>query len=340
MVRQFVRLRAGALRLAALLALGLVISSCVTLTAESEINDDLSGTHTLTVTMDRSALESLGEEFNPDDVQEEITPDNVPEGYEVEVIDTEDEVGSRISTTVEDSSQLGDVLNDLFNAGDPEAERVEPFSGTLERDGNTYRMNVTVDGDVLAQSGEDDVGGEDAGFDMDQILDMTYTISLPGEIQETTGTELEDGRIQWELPTSGVLDMTAVSETESDSNLLLWLAVGGVGLLVLIGLAALIILVVLAQRKPAPATAAPPAAPADYDPHSTPSHPMTQPAQRSDPFADTAPTPPVWMTSPEAASPATPPVTPPPPAPEAAAEPAGDEDPPVSERPAGPPPSS
>jgi hypothetical protein len=341
MLRQFVRLRAGALRPAALLAVGLVVASCVTVTAESEINNDLSGTHTLTVTMDRSALESLGDEFNPDDVQEEMTPDNVPEGYEVEVIDTEDEVGSTISTTVDDSSQLGDVLNDLFNAGDTEAEPVEPFSGTLERDGNTYRLNVTVDGNELAQSGEESVGGEDTGFDMDQLLDMTYTIYLPGELQETNGVELEDGGIQWELPTSGTLDMTAVSETESDSNLLLWLLVGGVSLLVLIGLAALVILLVLARRKPAPAPAAPPPAPpSEYDPRDTPSRPMTQPTPRSDPFADTAPTPPVWMTAPETASPATPPAAPPPPEPRAADEPTGDEDSPAPERPAGQPPAS
>lgn len=287
MFRNVVRARAGALRLALLLALGLIASSCVTLTAESEINEDLSGTHTLTVTMDRSVLESLGEEFNPDDVQDQMTPDSVPEGYEVEVIDTEDEVGSTITTTVEDSGPLGDVLNDLFNAGETEGEPVNPFSGTLDKDGNTYRLNVTVDGDVLAQSGQDDVGGgEDLGIDMSDILDMTYAINLPGEIEETNGTELEDGSVQWTLPTSGTLDMRAVSETEGDSNLLLWLLVLGIGALLLVGLAVVVALVVLmARRKREPAVA--PAAPIVP--------PVTPPTRQSNPYADTPPTPQLWI---------------------------------------------
>lgn len=303
MSSRLVRMRTGVLRLALLVGSVLLITSCVTLTAESEINEDLSGTHTLTVTIDRSTLESLGDEFNPDDVQEDMQPENVPEGYQAEVIDTPEEVGSRISTTVDDSGPLGDVLNDLFNAGETEGDPVNPFSGTLERDGDTYRLNVTVDGDLLAQSSEDDLGGEDSGFDMDQILDMTYTILLPGEILSTNGTELEDGRIQWELPTSGVLEMTAVSETEGDSNLWLWLLVAGVAALVLIGLAAIIVLVIVSRRKPDTAAApVPPPAPADDDPNVTPARPMPQPAPQSDPFADTAPTPPVWMQAPPEAA--------------------------------------
>lgn len=339
MLSRLVRTRTGALRLALLLGIALLTSSCVTLTAESEINEDLSGTHTLTVTIDRSALESLGEEFNPDDVQEQMQPESVPEGYEVEVIDTPDEVGSRISTTVDDSGPLGDVLNDLFNAGETEGEPVDPFSGTLDRDGDTYRLSVTVDGDLLAQSGEDDLGGDDSGFDMDQILDMTYTIFLPGELLSTNGTELEDGRIQWELPTSGMLEMTAVSETEGDSNLWLWLLVAGVAALVLIGLAAIIVLVIVSRRKTDTAAApVPPPAPADYDPNVTPPRPMPQPAPQADPFADTAPTPPVWMQAPpEAAAGAAPTAPPETPEAEPAGEATNEEEPPAPLRPGEPP---
>ena len=277
------------LRSLLLLAAGLLITGCVTMTAESDINEDLSGTHALTVTMDTEFLNSMGEEFSAEEAQEEITPEDVPEGYTVEPIEGENLVGAKISTTVEDSEPLGDVLNDLFNAGTTDGELIEPFSGTLEKDGNEYRLNVTVDGNALSQSTAEEMqGSEDMGITMEELLEMTYSIKLPGELQETNGEELPDGRIQWTLPVDGTLEMTAVSETEGGGALTLILVVLGIGALLLIGIVAVVVLLLFSMRKAEPT----PAAPAGPAPEW-----MTNPPAATSPDPSTQPTTPsaVWM---------------------------------------------
>ena len=278
-----------ALRSLLLLAAGLLITGCVTMTAESDINEDLSGTHALTVTMDTEFLNSMGEEFSAEEAQEEITPDDVPEGYTVEPIEGENLVGAKISTTVEDSEPLGDVLNDLFNARTTDGELIDPFSGTLEKDGNEYRLSVTVDGNALSQSTAEEMqGSEDMGITMEELLEMTYTIKLPGELLETNGEELPDGRIQWTLPVDGTLEMTAASETEGGGALTLILVLLGIGALLLIGIVAVVALLLFSRRKAEPAPAAPAAPAPEW---------MTNPPPSSGVDPSTQPTTPsaVWM---------------------------------------------
>lgn len=277
-------------KLLALLCLGLLISSCVTMAIESDFEDDGAGTHSMTFTIDTSSLGSLGQDVDPTEGLDEAEDAAEREGYRVEQIRDGDIVGLKVSIDVEDSSDLGQVLNDLYNAQSTEeaAEPIEPFSGTFSEEDGTYRLELTVDGDELVQGAGEDLGEgqspEDFGFDLATIFDMTYTANMPGDVDEdeTNGEILDDGRVQWELPLTGVETLTAVSTADDDdSNLLIWLLIGGIILLGLIGVAAVAFVIFMGRRSTTPAPAGPsapepgPGTQPTTDPYSPPpSQPM------------------------------------------------------------------
>jgi hypothetical protein len=253
-------------KLLALLCLGLLLSSCVTMAVESDFEGDGPATHSMTFTIDTSSLGSLGQDVDPTEGLDEAEDAAEREGYRVEQIRDGDIVGMKISIDVEDSSDLGQVLNNLYNAQSTEdtGEPITPFSGTFSEEDGEYRLELTVDGDELVQGAGEDLGEgqapEDFGFDLATIFDMTYTANMPGDIDEdeTNGEILDDGRVQWELPLTGVETLTAVSSADDDdSNLLIWLLIGGIILLGLIGVAAVVFIIFMGRRSTAPATAGP-----------------------------------------------------------------------------------
>lgn len=243
----------------------LLASSCVTMEIESEFNEDGSATHSMAVSIDTSMLEGLGgeEELNPDEGFEELEEAAEAEGYRVEQIDEDGVVGVRITTDVEDNSDLGAVINGIFNTDAAEGEMVNAFSGSFEEDDGTYRLELTVDGDELMQgAGEDLGGGELTGFDPSQIFEMTYIASLPGEIDEdeTNGTVLDDGRVQWDLPLSGSETLVAQSSTSDDGLNLALLVVIGIIVLGLLAAIVVALVIFMGRRGTGPAQTAPPSA--------------------------------------------------------------------------------
>lgn len=256
------------------LALALLLSSCITITAESEFQEDGSASHVYEFTFEKALMSEMGEGF---DVESDIEGDFAEmeallegSGYSVEWIETDELIGSRVSITTEDSQNVGEILNNLFSAGaDGGTQPVTAFTGTFDQDGNEHTLDLTVDGSSLFDEGMDDEDlGDTAGFSADMLagmIDVTYTVRLPGEIdvERTNGQVLEDGRVQWDLPLSGSQAFLAVSATEGDGPSML-LLLGGTGLL-LLAAAAAILGFFLMRRKPEPApayvTTASPAAP-------------------------------------------------------------------------------
>ncbi|MFW6074328.1 MAG: LppM family (lipo)protein [Chloroflexota bacterium] len=273
--------------LAAIIAL---IAGCVTVDVESEFEEDGSATHTMAVTIDTSMFgEEMAGEFEPEEDFDELEDAAAEEGFRVEQIQDGDIVGVRISTDVEDNSDLGDVINDIFNAQAEEGEVIDAFSGTFERDGDDYRLDLTVDGDELLQgAGEGmDGGGELEGLDMSTFFEMTYVASLPGEVDEdeTNGRVLDDGRVEWELPVSGSETMTAVSSTGGGgSNLALFLVIG----IIILGLLAAVVIgfvIFITRRDPSAATAGAPGAGDSPDTVPMPQETGGPPQGQVDPYA-------------------------------------------------------
>jgi hypothetical protein len=261
-----------------LLGAALMLASCITMATESEFDEDGGGTHTMTVTIDRESVEQLGDlgEGGEDPLEDfgTIDPADIPEGYTAEAIDDGEVVGVRVSRSVDDSSNLGDILNELLNASSTDdGEEAFPFSGTFEKDGDTYRIDLTVDGDVLTDTAgeglDEGTEGEDpfSGIGLESIFEFTYTVRMPGEIDEdeTNGRIGADGSVTWDLPLEGSETFTAVSrDNDGGTDLLLIVVVIGIIVLGLIALAAVGLFIFMSRRGSAPATAA--TGPAGYPP--------------------------------------------------------------------------
>ena len=282
--------------LLAILLAGLVaFTGCVSMEIESEFDEDGGAVHTMELTIDMSDLEQLGEmgEVDPFENFDEAEEEASEEGFRVERIEDGDIVGVRLIQEVDDSSDLGDQLNRLFNAGAAEGEDVAPFSGTFEKDGDDYALNLTVDGATLtdtAGEGLDDTG--DLGIGLDTIFEFTYTARLPGEIDEdaTNGRVIDDTVVTWDLPLEGSETLTAASSTDGGgSGLILTLVVVGIIVLGVIALAAVIFLVLMNRRGTEPATVTPEG---QSTPPMTEDEPAPPPPGTYDPDQPTRPIPP------------------------------------------------
>lgn len=282
---------------AATLATLLLLSGCVTMDLESDFNEDGGATHSMAFTIDMGDFGDLGElgEVNPFENFDQMEQEAAEQGYRVERIEEGDVVGVRIIQDVEDSSNLGEQLNAMFNAGAAEGEEVSPFSGTFKKDGDDYELDLTVDGTALTNTAGEDIGDtEDLGLSLDTIFEFTYPARLPGEVdeEETNGRVGSDGSITWDLPLEGSASLTAASSTGSDSNLVLILVVVGILVLGLIALAAVAFFIFMNRRGSTPATATPAGSAAPPPPASPTSYGADQPTQPSMPTAPDAPEPP------------------------------------------------
>jgi hypothetical protein len=224
-----------------LLLAALALAGCVSVDIESDFDQEGGARHAMAITIDQSSFEGLGEELDPAEGLDELREQAAQEGFEVEAIEDGDIVGTRIIANVDDASNLGDDLNRMLNVGEDDTEDVFPFSGTFQKDGGVYTLELTVDGDELSGGASADLGGEDLGIGMEQILEMTYVVRLPGEIDELSGpgVELEDGRVEWQLPLEGTETLRVVSKTDEGSSFgwLLWVVLGLLLLAALGGLA-------------------------------------------------------------------------------------------------------
>ena len=76
----------------------------------------------------------------------------------------------------------------MFSAFTEEGETVPlgAVTGTLVKDGDEFRLNLTVNSDLLFESTgmDDEAGGtEDLGFgDLSSFFDISYMATLPGKI--------------------------------------------------------------------------------------------------------------------------------------------------------------
>ena len=269
-------LRLPVMTLGALLA-ALLFSGCVDVTLESQFNEDGSALHAFEATIEREGLEQLesfgGEAettFDPEDGREQAEA----AGFDFTPIDTDDAVGSRISRTYEDGEQVGAAFDEMLQATAEEGTEspVGAVTGTFVKDGDEYRLNLTIDSDILfANTGvtEDSEDVEDLGFgDLESFIDITYGATLPGEITETNGRDRGDGKVEWDLPMTGTTEITAVSKVEGS---------GGGALIAIAGLVALLAIGALVggdlftrRRSTAPVTTGPGVATYNTPPNSQP----------------------------------------------------------------------
>ena len=290
--------------MAASLLLALLLSGCVELNMESEFRDDGSARHSIETTIERDSYDQLaamgGEEADMFSELDATEDEAEAAGFEFEKIDTDEKLGSRIAREYDDGHDVEAAFNEMFEAN-ADAEGDVPtggITGTYESDGDEHRLNLTIDSSILFPDAGD--GSTTQFGDMSDLVTITYTATLPGEIKETNGEKVDDNTVRWELPLTGTTEITAVSEGSGSG--------GGGSNIILIALIALLLIggavaayLFTQRRRPAPAAAYPegvaPAGvapayvpPTDYPAAQPVSEPVvTQPQSQDDPLPDPAP---------------------------------------------------
>lgn len=247
----------------------LITSSCATVAMESDFREDGSARHTVETTIEKGALEQLASIAGADisqifTAQDEAERRAEEAGLEYERIDTDRLIGARVSKTVDDARDIGATFNQLISqatagVGGDGAERLQAVdgavTGTYTQDGDRASIDMMVDSDrILGVLGGLAGGDGSLPISIDQLssfVDITYTASLPGEIVETNGGQVDDNTALWDIPLTGQTRIIAVAEGSGS---------GGSSLLPLIGLLVLLALLlgaavfffVVMQRRPLP----------------------------------------------------------------------------------------
>jgi hypothetical protein len=260
-------------------SLSVLATACAQVEIVSEFEPDGSAMHSITATVDRTLLDTniLGGEVDEILDFDAIERQAESMGFSSERIDTSERLGIMVSRHVEDNSDLGEALNELFPPAIQAILPVGRFEGSFTEAGNLgsneYQFEMTIDsGDslegLLDEIEDDRVGLSEPStedqpetsigseFDMDldvtsveQFLNLTYTAGMPGEITDHNGADLGGGRVQWDIPLQG--QQTFFAESQEGTTFSIALIVGiALGVLTLVLLIAGGVILMRGKRMP------------------------------------------------------------------------------------------
>lgn len=233
-------------------------AACARVQVGSEFEEDGGARHSVLVVFDR---DDLAEDLTPwvearlTEVQEQARLD----GFVVERIDTDREVGVRIAEDTLDVEDAGAALNALINAIALEETDgpVAPFQGTftVERGavgGAVFELDVSVDGALLMviaaamlPPGETLPQGEELA----DALRMSYVAVLPGRIRDTNGQTIRSNTVRWDLPYDRRISMRAESKLGGEGSTTRFVIAAFAGVVVVGAVAVSIGLVLLRRRR-------------------------------------------------------------------------------------------
>ncbi len=181
-------------------AIALIASACVTAEIEIRVNDDGSGTVGVLFAFDRATLEAFAEGEEIPDMTEDIDTSTLPEGAVVESVDTETQVGVKVTVPFAAGADVGQTINDTFKAvGGEDGEFLTGEEGLFE----TFVLRQEGDLWVFDATTDTPPPSEDLAFATTMFGDakMVVRIALPGEVTEQNADRVEeDGALVWELP--------------------------------------------------------------------------------------------------------------------------------------------
>lgn len=216
----------------------LVTTACVDVELSSEYRIDGSASHAIQIQLefvpaDREDIEDM--EAVLSDLQERT----MNSGLEFERTEEAGQVTVRISGTTSEGQEAGAALNSLLNATGINASPgvTAPFRGTFQREtgavgGSSYILDLSVDGELLFENVViERFAGDEA--DRRDLVSMYYVATFPGDVTETTGQKIDDRTVRWEIPFTGVTDLSATARTGSPGSVALFV-IGGVVIAMLI----------------------------------------------------------------------------------------------------------
>lgn len=148
-------------------------------------------------------------------------------GYEVQRIDSATQIGLRAARTFSDAANVATELNSLINAMFDRAASgpIAPFQGTFSRSnpavgGNKYHLELTFDGPAFREAVEGllpPTRRPASPSQLTEALTVTYSATMPGDLQDSTGQRTGEGTARWILsldePTSIVADSSVGQNT-------------------------------------------------------------------------------------------------------------------------------
>lgn len=202
------------------------LAACVDVEIGSTFVVDGTASSRMTIVFQRDLLEPTELAVLTTEIDEAVgrMSDN---GYEAQRIDSATQLGVRAARTSADAANVATELNSLVNSmldrssGGP----IAPFQGTFSRSnpavgGNKYHLALTFDGPTLRAAIEELLppGRQPtAPAVLAGAVTVTYTATMPGALQETTGQTVGEGAARWILsldePTTIVADSTVGQNT-------------------------------------------------------------------------------------------------------------------------------
>lgn len=231
----------------------LTLSACVDVELGSEYRSDGSASHTIQIRIefvpaDREDVEDMNA------VLADLEERTINSGLEFERSDESGVVSIRISGTTSEGQEAGAALNSLLNATGINASPgvTAPFRGTFQREtgaigGSSYTLDLSVDGEMLFESVViDRLSSNDQTSR--SAVNMVYIATFPGDVTRTTGEKIADDTVRWEIPFTGVTDLSATSRTGGPGSIALFV-VGGVAVAIIILIIAVALGWYLARRN-------------------------------------------------------------------------------------------
>jgi hypothetical protein len=238
----------------------LFLSSCrVDQTISLEVNRNGTGKVIVTAIADKAILDAA-----PELAADIRTDDLVTAGWKVDGPTPTEEGGLRleISRSFQDPTEATLILGQVNGPRGPLQEAVLTRTGKDSNSVWTLAGRLEVNGGLQAfidDTAFELLGAapyaadiEEAGLDLGAAVGLNFTVSLPGNVESTTGVQ-NDGTISWLVP----MDGSRVDIATSSTNVDVVSSVAGVGRVLLlailvlwiVGMAVLLLLVLNAKQR-------------------------------------------------------------------------------------------
>lgn len=248
--------------------LTLALSACtIRFDVGVDVNLDESGTFTLFIGFDEE-FQQLAEESGGEDLNITEGLEDVPEGWTVDEVNEDGFEGVRVSADFESFEDLSRRIDEIGATADTGIGTDFLSDFGLTREGDEFRFKVDVTGlDEELAGALGDTGGEDlfSGFDpstiFEDLFQIRFKLTLPGEIGANNADEIDGNTLLWNV---GISDeggtYEAVSNVSSTNSAILLGALAVAGVAVLGGVGA-----VMKRRKDKAAVDAVNSAPVSLD---------------------------------------------------------------------------
>ncbi|MCO5175862.1 MAG: hypothetical protein M9890_02665 [Thermomicrobiales bacterium] len=246
-------------RIVTLLIVALAVSACVNVEFGSTFVADGGASQRMAIVFQRDLLDPtelarLTSAIN--DAEQRMADD----GYEVQRVDSATQLGLRAARTSAVSSNVATELNSLLNSmlNRSDSSPIAPFQGTFSRSnpavgGNKYHLELTFDGPTFKAAIEDlqpPSQQSQSPTALTDALTVTYTATMPGDLQDATGQTVAEGTARWTLSLDETTSITADSTVGKNTP---W-ALAALAILIAVGIivvSSVLITAILVVRRQA-----------------------------------------------------------------------------------------